>query len=72
MLCLLLLVATHLGGNRDRNRMVRQDTPCARKEQEDELQQALELQRMQQQLREEQSVLTSLTVGFPKTNLLSL
>lgn len=49
-------VAAHYGHNRERNRIVRQDTPQARKEQEDELKQALLLQNIQQQLRHQQSV----------------
>ena len=47
-------VAAHYGHNRERNRIVRQDTPQARKEQEDELKEALLLQNIQQQLREQQ------------------
>jgi Coiled-coil domain-containing protein 50 N-terminus len=49
-----ILVAAHYGNNRVRNQIVRQDTPKARKEQEEELQQALALQKLQQQLREQQ------------------
>jgi len=47
-------IAAHYGHNRERNRIVRQDTPQARKEQEDELKEALLLQNIQQQLREQQ------------------
>jgi len=47
-------IAAHYGLNRERNRIVRQDTPQARKEQEDELKEALLLQNIQQQLRDQQ------------------
>ena len=40
-------VAAHYGKNRENNRIVRQDTPCARKEQEEELRQALKLKEIQ-------------------------
>ncbi len=49
-----VLVAAHYGHNRERNRMVRQDTPHARLEQEDELKKALAVQAMQQKLRLQQ------------------
>lgn len=47
-------IAAHYGHNRERNRLVRQDTPHARLEQEDELKKALAVQAMQQKLRLQQ------------------
>lgn len=47
-------IAAHYGHNREKNRMVRQDTPHARKEQEVELKQALALQKLEQELRAKQ------------------
>lgn len=54
MMRCLFLVAAHYGNNREKNRIVRGDVSTARTEQEDELKQALALQRFQQQLREQQ------------------
>ena len=47
-------VAAHYGHNREKNRIVRQDTPHAKIEQEVELKQALALQKLQREIRKQQ------------------
>ena len=50
----IIVVEAHYGGNRQRNRVVREDHPRARQEQEKEIEEALAIRNLQEQISRDQ------------------